>query len=194
MEAKTLNQKLIQLMIKYSIESDDDQRLKRLSAAYSALRRNAILHCKLFYSLIDIEHTLPVVDVVSFRKYCSHHLFKGEQKETTRLPLDTKFFVSCPESIIDMLTDEQYEDLLPYEEQRVWDTEKVFYSVDEWHEDLGQCLFFKLDAGEPPEVTSPITSNWDNDYFTHFMRLPTALTLSSAYRDACIKSGIQTSA
>jgi len=45
------------------------------------------------------------------------------------------------------------------------------YTVDEWHEDMGCCLFWKLPVCEPPIETSPITSDWIENYFTHFTRI-----------------------
>jgi len=75
-------------------------------------------------------------------------------------------------------------------EKKAWNTELVFYPVDDWTEEEGDALFFKLDAGEPPVVTSPITSNWDQNYFTHYMPLPDEF--KKGYRMACIKSGIDT--
>lgn len=83
---------------------------------------------------------------------------------------------------IDQLWDEM--------EARAWDTEKVFQPVEDWHEEDGTALFFKLDSGEPPEVTSPLHSDWDGSYFTHWMPLPQEFT--TGYRMACIKSGIKT--
>lgn len=85
---------------------------------------------------------------------------------------------------------ENFEQFCDEIERIEWDTEKVFMPVEEWDEDDGDALFFKLDAGEPPIVTSPLHSNWDNDYFTHWMRLPDEF--KRGYRMACIKSGIKT--
>lgn len=78
----------------------------------------------------------------------------------------------------------------PSSEYQAWNTEQVFKPVSEWDEEEGDALFFKLDAGEPPVVTSPISSDWDNDYFTHWMPLPDEFKYG--YRMACIKSGIVT--
>lgn len=86
-----------------------------------------------------------------------------------------------------MMTFEQFCDAI---ERRAWDTEKVFRPVEEWHEEYVIALFFKLDAGEPPEVTSPLSSDWDGNYFTHWMPLPEEF--GRGYRMACIKSGIPT--
>lgn len=84
-------------------------------------------------------------------------------------------------------TFEQFYDTI---EKQIWDTEKIFKPVDEWHEEDGPALFFKLDAGEPPVVTCPLSSDWDGSYFTHWMSLPDEFKFG--YRVACIKSGICT--
>ena len=75
-------------------------------------------------------------------------------------------------------------------EKMARDTEQVFKTVADWYEEDGCALFFKLDAGEPPFVTSPICSDWDDNYFTHWMPLPNEFR--TGYRMACIKSGIET--
>jgi hypothetical protein len=85
---------------------------------------------------------------------------------------------------------ETFEQFCSALEERAWNTEQVFKPVDEWGEDDGLALFFKLDAGEPPVVTSPLSSDWDSNYFTHWMAMPDAFT--TGYRLACIKSGINT--
>ena len=88
---------------------------------------------------------------------------------------------------------EQFEDSLDHPiEQSYWDTEQIIKPVSEWHEEDGPALFFRLDAGEPPEVTSPITDGYDSDYFTHWTPLPDMFGMNNAYRMACIKSGIPT--
>ena len=66
-----------------------------------------------------------------------------------------------------------------------------FLPVEEWGEDDGDCLFFKLDAGEPPEVTSPLCSDWEPKYFTHFMRMPKEFRAIDDYVAACRASGIR---
>jgi hypothetical protein len=68
--------------------------------------------------------------------------------------------------------------------------DNIFNPVEEWGEKDGDCLFFKLDAGEPPTVTNPNCSDWDEGYFTHFMRLPRALQYTDDYIQACRDSGI----
>lgn len=85
---------------------------------------------------------------------------------------------------------ENFEQFCDEIEKLAWNTEQVFKPVEEWHEEDGLALFFKLDTGEAPFVTSPISSDWDADYFTHWMPLPNEFT--TGYRMACIKSGIRT--
>lgn len=78
-------------------------------------------------------------------------------------------------------------------EQQVWGLEPVFKPVSEWTEEDGQALFFRLDVGEPPAVTSPISSDWDGKYYTHWMKLPEVFCHINEYRAACIRSGVETS-
>ena len=85
---------------------------------------------------------------------------------------------------------ESFDQFFDEVEKRLWGTEKVFKPIEEWDEDDGLALFFKLDAGEPPVVTSPISSDWDSEYFTHWMQIPKELGKNDDYRIACIKSGI----
>lgn len=76
-------------------------------------------------------------------------------------------------------------------EHNAWNTETIFKTVGDWTEDDGQALFFKLDSGEPPEVTCPLTVGFDFEYFTHWLPMPNEF--GRGYRMACIKSGIKTS-
>jgi hypothetical protein len=85
---------------------------------------------------------------------------------------------------------ENYNQFCDEIERQAWGTNQVFKSVDQWHEEDGIALFFKLDAGEPPFVTSPLCSDWDSEYFTHWMPLP--YEFKQGYRMACIESGINT--
>ena len=43
--------------------------------------------------------------------------------------------------------------------------------IDDWHEDMGPCLWWKFPIEEPPYVGAP---TWDDfpDYVTHFTRVP----------------------
>jgi hypothetical protein len=43
--------------------------------------------------------------------------------------------------------------------------------IEEWHEDYGDCLFWKLPIEEPPYCGSPLDSGFTDDYYTHFTRL-----------------------
>lgn len=87
---------------------------------------------------------------------------------------------------------ESFYESISAEEKLLWGTEKVFRPLSEWNEEDGQVLFFRLDVGEAPEVTSPITSGFDFNYFTHWMPLPKVFGHVNNYRAACIKSEIET--
>lgn len=78
-------------------------------------------------------------------------------------------------------------------EIQVWKTQEIFISVEKWTKKDGVALFFSHDSGEQPVVTSPESNDWDSKYFTHWMRLPKAFNNSTYYRDACIRSGLETS-
>lgn len=192
MNIKELNEKLINLMIVFSLESEDDNRIRRLSTAYSMLVNKAIYSGETHHSLADIDRIISSGENKSFFLYCVEHGFNIDINEGALMPLDKKYFETCPHNISTLLTTEQFESLLPHKEQAIWDTDKVFLPVSEWDEEYGDCLFFRLEVGEPPTVTSPISSNWDADYFTHFMRLPKELTSTVNHRAACLKSGIPT--
>jgi hypothetical protein len=42
----------------------------------------------------------------------------------------------------------------------------------EWHEDMGDVLWFHFPIQEPPWVGTPLTSTWIEDWYTHFIPLP----------------------
>ncbi len=42
--------------------------------------------------------------------------------------------------------------------------------IDEWHEDVGDAIWHIVPIVEPPIVTSPLSSDWD-DRYTHFQLL-----------------------
>jgi len=42
----------------------------------------------------------------------------------------------------------------------------------EWHENMGDVLWWRFPIDEPPLVSSPISSDWPG-YHTHFTMLPT---------------------
>lgn len=43
--------------------------------------------------------------------------------------------------------------------------------IEEWHEDCGDCLFWKFPIEEPPYCGSPLSSDFIDNYYTHFTRL-----------------------
>lgn len=43
-------------------------------------------------------------------------------------------------------------------------------AIDQWHEDMGDCLWWKFPIEEPPYLGSPLDSNFP-DYVTHFTQL-----------------------
>lgn len=46
------------------------------------------------------------------------------------------------------------------------------YPIDEWGEEDGDVLWWRLPVEEPPQVTSPISSDWTENYYTHYSKLP----------------------
>ena len=54
------------------------------------------------------------------------------------------------------------------------------YKAEEWHEDMGDVLWWRLPVEEPPYVGSPLDMDWRSDpygtapYYTHFEKLPEA--------------------
>lgn len=47
--------------------------------------------------------------------------------------------------------------------------------LEEWHEDYGDCLWWRFPIEEPPYCGNPLDSEWQEknygDYYTHFTRL-----------------------
>lgn len=43
-----------------------------------------------------------------------------------------------------------------------------FRTPDEWHEDFGDVLWWRLPLTESPWVGSPLCDEWEQDYFTHW--------------------------
>lgn len=46
-----------------------------------------------------------------------------------------------------------------------------FYPADQYHEDMGPCIWYKVPVCEPPLITSPLSDDWIEDYYTHFLLL-----------------------
>lgn len=44
--------------------------------------------------------------------------------------------------------------------------------LDEWHEEDGPVLWWRLPVSEPPWVGSPLQDDWTDDYYTHWTPLP----------------------
>lgn len=42
--------------------------------------------------------------------------------------------------------------------------------LEDWHEEIGSVIWWKLPVDEPPWVGTPLDSDWP-DYHTHFTRL-----------------------
>ncbi len=47
--------------------------------------------------------------------------------------------------------------------------------IEEWHEDMGMCLWYEFPICEPPYVGSPLDTDWP-EYHTHFTPLIPILT------------------
>ncbi|MGL4571746.1 MAG: hypothetical protein ACRCVJ_11855 [Clostridium sp.] len=43
--------------------------------------------------------------------------------------------------------------------------------IEEWHEDMGDCLFWKYPVEEPPYCGTPLDIGFIEEYYTHFTRL-----------------------
>lgn len=71
------------------------------------------------------------------------------------------------------------------------DDHEIFRPLDEWHEDDGTVIFFKLHAGEPPCITDPLSSDWVDNYYTHWLPLPKCFLTNDNYVAACERSGIE---
>ena len=57
--------------------------------------------------------------------------------------------------------------------------------VDDWHEDIGDVMWFRYPIEEPPMVTSPISSDWPgDDYFSGWIPLPRAELIRPAATQA----------
>lgn len=52
-----------------------------------------------------------------------------------------------------------------------WECQRTLRPKDEWHEDDGVVLWFRLPLAEPPYVGTPLCSDFP-DYATHWCRLP----------------------
>ncbi len=48
------------------------------------------------------------------------------------------------------------------------------HEASEWHDDLGDVLWWRIPIEEPPWVGSPLAGDWpdDDDYYTHWSFIP----------------------
>src|SRR5215472_441953 len=46
------------------------------------------------------------------------------------------------------------------------------HDADEWCEEDGPVLWWRLPVNEPPYVGTPLDDDWIEGYFTHWTRLP----------------------
>lgn len=59
----------------------------------------------------------------------------------------------------------------------------VFYPIDEWDEDIGDALWWKLPVVERPYCGSPLDDDWPG-YHTHWSPLPSSEVIEAAERSA----------
>jgi hypothetical protein len=45
-------------------------------------------------------------------------------------------------------------------------------AIDDWHEDFGDVLLYRVPVREPPVVGSPLDTFYEEGYYTHFTFLP----------------------
>lgn len=48
--------------------------------------------------------------------------------------------------------------------------------ASEWHEDMGDCIWWRMPIEEPPHCGNPLDSEWTEDYYTHFTMLVEPIT------------------
>ena len=53
---------------------------------------------------------------------------------------------------------------------KVYKDATTLRSIDDWHEDDGDCLWWKTPIEEPPYCGSPLCEDWPG-YHTHFTRI-----------------------
>lgn len=52
-------------------------------------------------------------------------------------------------------------------------------SLEEWHEGIGDVLWWRFPIEEPPYCGTPLDLNWSDDYYTHWtpISIPNAVRL-----------------
>lgn len=98
------------------------------------------------------QEIINAINEIKSEKYCSkafNYAYRDEYVSTIENAL--KVLVAVAEEYVN------YNTLLP---------------IDQWCEDYGNCLFWRLPINEPPYCGTPLDSTWvDNDldeYYTHF--------------------------
>lgn len=64
------------------------------------------------------------------------------------------------------------------------------HKANEYHEDYGDCIFFHFyNFQEPPDVClgSPLNLGWDDEYWTHFIRIDFNEIFNQAIKDSYAK-------
>lgn len=49
---------------------------------------------------------------------------------------------------------------------------RKLHPIDAYHEDFGNVLWWKVPIQEPPYCGTPLDSDFPNDYYTHWSKLP----------------------
>jgi hypothetical protein len=58
------------------------------------------------------------------------------------------------------------------EAQKQAEEHKALHPIDEWHEDFGPVLWWRVPIQEPPYCGSPLEDDFPEDYYTHWSKLP----------------------
>ncbi len=94
-------------------------------------------------------------------------------------------FEKAKEIVIRVLTgkggSDSYQDALEVLLRQCDDHFDTAYPIDDWHEDMGPALFWKIPVEDLPQVSSPLYSDFEEDQefygWTHFtkLRCPTVI-------------------
>lgn len=66
---------------------------------------------------------------------------------------------------------------------KMYEKANTLQPESEWHEDYGDCLFYRVPIQEPPVCTNPLNTDYDENAYTHFTRIPTPNGQSKAEHD-----------
>lgn len=59
---------------------------------------------------------------------------------------------------------------------------ETLYLADDWDEDFGDVLWWKLPVDEPPYIGSPLCCDWPG-YHTHWSKLPSSEVVEKWHRE-----------